>query len=144
MCRRVIALADHRKPTLKHQKQRRENILTRYRKAQGLTQTELAVRWGMTQQALSKMECGKMAIPKSYALTIVRYMENLQKRGRQKKAKYNQSGPRVQGRLYSDISDPKNQTLTNAVKADLGPPVSLSEAEASDDYDDEPDECAVG
>ena len=46
--------------------------------------------------------------------------------------------------LYSDISDPKNQTLTNAVRADLGPPFSLSEAEASDDCDDELDECAVG
>ncbi len=142
--RRANVLSRYFLRTSRRKSKRGQSVLTPYRKHRRMSQRELAAEWGVTQQAISKMERGYIAIPKNYGLTIAHYMENLQKRGRQKKAKYNQSGPRVQGRLYSGISDPKNQTLTNAVKADLGPPVSLSEAEGSDDYDDEPDECAVG
>ena len=84
------------------------------------------------------MERGKRPIGSIYQAAI-----DTQKQ-KSRNAKYNQTRVTPQGRAYSDISDPKNQTLTNADKADLGPPVSLPEDEAPDDYDDELDECAIG
>ncbi len=149
ICNRLLELGEDRRAKLLttiHTRVRetrcRELALTRYRRDCGLTQVQLAAKWGVTQQQISAWERGKRPIPDFFRATIDRHG---QKRPRTKQkqqtenTKYATGDMWVRGTAYlgmqvSDFIDPKSP-----ISALLDP-----ESEEGGTYDDELDECAVG